>query len=116
MKHFIILIMSIISFTAAAAACDITITSDKTIYKKGETAVITVVVNQTHGVCPRSTTKPSFTAVGATVTAQTAFKEIKPAVYEIKFKVVVNELKASVTADKFCPKGGEKISLDLKVQ
>ncbi len=118
MKNFTFLITSIIiSLTIFTAyPCDVNLSADKTSYKIGETAIITVKINRTHKNCEYEQTEHKIKQTESEITAKTKMKQTANGVQEIKYKIKITGKNASLNALQNCSKGGFADSINLNIE
>lgn len=121
MKKLGILLMFLISL-GSAMACEIefeTIGEAKKSYAVGDEIVVKAIVTYTHRNCPEGIDKTKYDYPGFKVLGATPWKEVKPMVYERKFKLkVVKAIKGKATfnAVRTCHKEGGSGSFTVIIE
>lgn len=118
--------LSVILFFALllgnAIACEIefeTVGEAKNEYAVGDVIVVKSIVTYTHRNCPISIDDTKYDYPGFKVLGATPWKEVKPMIYERKFKLEVIKPvkgKATFSAVRTCKKEGGSGTFTVKVQ
>lgn len=118
--------LSVILFFALllgnAIACEIefeTVGESKNEYAVGDVIVVKSIVTYTHRNCPISIDDTKYDYPGFKVLGATPWKEVKPMIYERKFKLEVIKPvkgKATFSAVRTCKKEGGSGTFTVKVQ
>jgi hypothetical protein len=116
MKLLIITLSLIITILSGAYACDISFATDKPEYAVGETAIVTLTLNQTHKNCTSEGKEPVIKASGCELSAKTKFKQKSPGVWEIKYKIKITSTTAAVSAHVDCSNEGGSGALKFKTK
>lgn len=93
MKRTCLLILVLLTTSALALACDITIALDKPskkqLYKPGDEVVLLITVKQSHRRCTESMDKTAYEPTGLKILAATDWKETSAGTWERKMKLKV---------------------------
>jgi hypothetical protein len=117
MKKYIMMLMAgILLWSTYSSACELFLSKDKDSYKMGDTAIVTLTLKLTHKNCALEGHETKVNIIGGDLTAKTKFKEISPALWQIKYKIVITGKDAAVQAIQDCTaKGGSANKLKLDV-
>lgn len=103
-------------------ACEITFTNEgnaKASYKNGDIIVMKMTMVLTHRNCPEGLEATKYEYPGFKVLGATKWVEVKPSVYERKFKLQVDNNgsgKSSFSAVRTCDKEGAASEFKIKVE
>lgn len=115
MKKILVIVFGFV-FISTVSACEVMMTADKESYAVGDTAVVTLILTQTHKNCVNDAVEPVMRVSGCELTAKTKYKRKAPGVYEIKYKFKITSSGAKVNAKVECDKEGGNGSLQFKVK
>lgn len=121
MKRIGILLVFMLSLSGILA-CEIefkTVGEAKEAYAVGDELVVKAIVTYTHRNCPVSIDDTKYDYPGFKVLGATPWKEVKPMVYERKFKLKVVKAvkgKAKFNAVRTCKKEGGSGSFSIIVK
>lgn len=116
------ILLAFIFTLSGIMACEIefkTIGETKKSYAIGDEVVVKAIVTYTHRNCPESIENTKYDYPGFKVLGATPWKEIKPMVYERKFKLkVVKSVKGKATfnAVRTCKKEGGSGTFTVKIE
>jgi hypothetical protein len=117
MKQYrIILLSGFLLWNTYTSACELSLASDKEAYKTGDTAIVTLTLKLTHTNCALEGRETKIKITGGELKAKTKFKEISPALWQIKYKIVITAKDILIQAIQDCvTNGGSTNKLKLNV-
>lgn len=80
----------------------------------GETGVVAVQYEPTHRTCAVPVEAMQFQPAGMAILGATGWKEIRPGVFQRKFKVKYEDKSPKLQVVRTCSKGGLNLTLEIK--
>jgi hypothetical protein len=115
-KYVLTITLAILFWSSYANACELFLSGDKDQYRIGDTAIITLTLKLTHKNCALEGHETKVKVSSGDLVAKTKFKESSPAVWQIKYKIIITGKDASVQAIQDCTaKGGSANKLKFNV-
>ncbi len=118
----IVLFIILLGFSVGMMACEIKFKQDgdpKKVYAVGDEVIVTLQITLTHRNCSEALESTKYEYPGFKVLGATKWKEVKPMVYERKFKLKVEEPvkgKSKLSAVRTCKKEGGSGVFSINVE
>ncbi len=122
MRRIVVGLLMFVTMIGASLACEIefeTLGEKKEVYHEGDVIVIKIELLLTHRNCPEGLEATKYSYPGFKVLGATKWEEVKPLVYERKFKLEVlkpTKGEASFSAVRTCHKEGGNGVFKVKVE